>query len=257
VSRAGAAAVIVIAGAGVAWWAMRNRAPAASGAAAVTPALSMQDYFSDWYSNPYTDSIAWDGTMTPTDPDGDVSDEGVFENNFMPVIYKAGALLSGVTGGRMQLSRTGLEAIKKHEAFAAVPYKDQAGHLTIGYGHKIRAGESFGTLSEPAAVALLAEDVSAAEDAINASVRVDLLQPQFDALVSFVFNVGTGAFRRSTLLRKLNAGDPTAGNELTRWVYVTKNGAKVKSAGLQNRRDAELAMFNGQLGDFNYGGMYG
>jgi lysozyme len=241
-SRAAAAIVIIAAGAGVAyWWSTR---PRDSGAAAVTGLSIADDYLSLWFANPYTDTSAVESTTTPVDPDGYV-DEGFVENNFMPVVYKAGAVLSGITGGRMQLSIAGLNAIKTHEAFAAVPYKDQAGIWTIGYGHKIIAGEQFVSLTEGAASALLAQDVSYAEDAVNASVRIGLTQGQFDALVSFVFNVGTGAFRRSTMLRKLNAGDPSVVNEFTRWVYVTKGGQKVQSAGLMNRRQAELAMFNG------------
>ncbi|PZU51905.1 MAG: lysozyme [Thauera sp.] len=150
----------------------------------------------------------------------------------------------------MFLSLAGLNAIKQHEKFVSVPYKDQAGLWTIGYGHKIEAGESFTSLTEAQASTLLAKDVSKAEDAVNASVRVGLTQHQFDALVSFVFNVGTGAFRRSTLLKKLNAGDPTVTAEFTRWVYVTKGGQKVPSDGLMNRRQAEVAMFNGTAGGY-------
>lgn len=239
-----AAALLIIAGAaGFAfWW---SRRPMPSGAAAVTGLETLaDDYMSLSFFNPYTDMADTDSTTTPADPDGYV-DEGMVENYLMPVVYKAGAMLSGVTGARMQLSIAGLNAIKQHEKFSAVPYKDQAGLLTIGYGHKMRTGESWQSISEQAASGLLAEDVADAEDAVNASVRVDLTQSQFDALVSFTFNVGTGAFRRSTLLRKINDNDPTAANEMSRWVYVTKNGAKVQSAGLSSRRQAEIAMFNG------------
>lgn len=244
-SRA-AALVVIAAGIGAAWW--FGRRPATTGAPAVTGTTS-DDYLGFWFTNPYTDTSEWDSTVTPTDPDGYV-DEGLVENYFMPVLYSAGTALSGFKGGRMFLSLAGLNAIKEHEKFVSVPYKDQAGIWTIGYGHKIEAGEEFSSLTEQEASSLLAKDVGRAEDAVNSLVRVGLSQYQFDALVSFVFNVGTGAFRRSTLLRKLNAGDPTVAQEFTRWVYVTKGGQKVQSAGLLNRRQAEVAMFSGTAGGY-------
>lgn len=245
-SRAAAAVVLIAAGAGFAWWYASR--PRASGAPAVT-GTNTDDYLGFWFVNPYTDTAEWDSTVAPADPDGYV-DQGVIEDYLMPVIYSAGAALSGITGGRMFLSLAGLNAIKQHEKFVSVPYKDQAGLWTIGYGHKIEAGESFTSLTEAQASTLLAKDVGKAEDAVNASVHVGLTQHQFDALVSFVFNVGTGAFRRSTLLKKLNNGDPTVAAEFTRWVYVTKGGQKVQSAGLLNRRQAEVAMFNGTAGGY-------
>lgn len=244
-SRAAALVVVVGAAAGVAWLlSSTRRTPSA---APDVTGTTTDDYLGMWFVNPYTDTSESESTATPVDPDGYV-DQGIVDDYVMPVIYSAGAALSSLTGGRMFLSIAGLNAIKTHESFASVPYRDQAGIWTIGYGHKIESGESFTSLTEQQASALLARDVATAEDAVNASVRVGLSQHQFDALVSFVFNVGTGAFRRSTLLKKINAGDSTAAAEFTRWVYVTKGGKKVQSAGLLNRRQSEVAMFNGAMG---------
>ena len=85
-----------------------------------------------------------------------------------------------------------------------------------------------------------------AEAAINGRVTVPLTQPQFDALVSFVFNVGAGAFRKSTLLKKLNAGDyAEATAEFPRWV---KGGGKTLP-GLVVRRAAEMLLFGSEVQD--------
>jgi len=86
----------------------------------------------------------------------------------------------------------------------------------------------------------LAEDVREAEDAINDLCKVSLTQNQFDALVSFVFNVGVGAFKSSTLLRKLNAGDyDGAAGQFPRW--NKDNGREI--AGLTKRRHLEQSVF--------------
>lgn len=166
---------------------------------------------------------------------------GVFDDYILPVAYAAGAVFN--FGRRMDLSIAGLDAIKRHEAFVATPYLDAAGKWTIGYGHLIKAGESFDSLSESAALSLLSRDVNAAENAVNSLVRATLTQPQFDALVSFVFNVGAGAFRSSTLLKKINSGDATAAAEFGRWVYVTKSGQKLVANGLVSRRQSEAQLF--------------
>lgn len=144
----------------------------------------------------------------------------------------------------MKLSPEGLDAIKQHEGFRADVYDDGAGFLTIGYGHKLTPDE-IGVLtvvSFAQATQLLRRDVQAAEAAVNDAVTVPLVQGEFDALVSLVFNIGAGAFRRSTLLRKLNAEDRAgAAREFGRWVFA---GGK-RMAGLVSRRAAEAAMFRG------------
>lgn len=162
----------------------------------------------------------------------------------LPVAYRVENVFLSAWGSRMHLSLAGLDAIKRHEAFSPVPYRDQAGHWTIGYGHKLGPLEQYASIGDGKAVELLARDVGIAEDAVNSAVQVPIAQPMFDALVSFAFNVGVGAFRSSTLLKLLNRGDyGGAQQQFTRWRYITKGGQKVESAGLLNRRNAEAALF--------------
>ncbi len=86
----------------------------------------------------------------------------------------------------------------------------------------------------------LHQDVADAERTVNNAVSVSINQYQFDALVSFVFNLGAGNFRPSTLLKKLNAGDYAgAAGELLRWV----NAGGQKLVGLERRREAEKMLF--------------
>ncbi len=143
----------------------------------------------------------------------------------------------------MQLSNNGLKFIKIQEGFEPHIYKDSAGLDTVGYGHLIRHGEDFsGGISEQAASRLLAQDVLAASRAVNSSIKVPLTQNQFDALVSFTFNLGGEALRGYTLLRLLNAGDYAgAAGQFGRW-----NKAKGRVvAGLTRRREAERELFVG------------
>src|SRR2546427_12829717 len=107
-------------------------------------------------------------------------------------------------GPRRSMSLAGLDQLKRAESprgrFNRTPYPDAAGFPTIGYGHKLKDGEGYDAIDEAQATSLLAADVRDAEDAVNSLVSVDISQAQFDALVSFTFNVGAGALRRSTLL---------------------------------------------------------
>lgn len=159
----------------------------------------------------------------------------------LPVAYRVGAQFGG---NYMRTSLAGIAEIARHEGFKPYMYNDQAGYPTIGYGHKVKPGESFTRISEAEARALLIQDVGTAEDAVNAAVTVSLNQAQFDALVSLVYNIGVGAFRTSTLLRKLNAGDyASAQQQFLAWRKVRIGGTLTDSAGLINRRTAEAALF--------------
>lgn len=143
---------------------------------------------------------------------------------------------------KMQISQQGIEALKFFEGLRLTVYKDSAGLDTIGYGHLVKPGESFTTITEAEAEQLLKADISYAEDAVNRLVKVDLDQNQYDALVSFVYNVGAGAFADSTLLKRLNYGDyQGAANELDRW---NKAGGRVID-GLVSRRYHEKRLFLG------------
>lgn len=161
-------------------------------------------------------------------------------DDFVDVAYQVGA---AVMPGNMQISLNGLNQIKNHEGFRHNVYNDSAGYPTIGYGHKLTAAERLAGLSyvtEQEAARLLAKDVASAEATVNAAVKVPLTQNQYDALVSFVYNVGGGAFRRSTMLRLLNAGDySAAAGQFARW---NKAGGRVV-LGLTNRRLAEAELF--------------
>jgi lysozyme len=118
-------------------------------------------------------------------------------------------------------------------------YKDQGGVLTIGYGHTRCVTEGMNiTLSQ--AENFLREDIRSAEIDVNLMVHVELTQPEFDALVDFVFNIGGEKFFESTCLRKLNAGDyHGAADEFEKWKFVKGNVV----AGLLKRRIAEHDLF--------------
>lgn len=104
----------------------------------------------------------------------------------------------------MKASQKAIDLIKYFESFSAEPYLCPANYLTIGYGHRILPNENFEKITEEEAEIILKKDMIFAEKAINEFVEVELSQNQFDALVSFVFNVGVEAFKNSTLLRSLN-----------------------------------------------------
>lgn len=140
----------------------------------------------------------------------------------------------------MRLTSTGLELIKRFEGFSATPYRCPAGHLTIGYGHVIGKGEEFSIIAQEEAEMLLLADTRDAEGAVMRLIGVALNEGQFDALVSFTFNLGAGALQRSTLRRKLGRLEyRAAAEEFSRWVY---GGGRVLP-GLIARREAERARF--------------
>lgn len=150
----------------------------------------------------------------------------------------------------MKLSEEGLQFIAGEEQFGATTYKDQAGYDTIGYGHKIQPGEKFGTVNEGQALDLLKTDAAVAERAVNRNVKVPLKQNQFDALVSLTFNVGSGAFSESSVLRNVNAGNfNAAANSFSLFNKINLGqGNFVVSNGLVNRRTREADLFRG--GDY-------
>lgn len=139
----------------------------------------------------------------------------------------------------MEISNRGTELIKRLEGLELTAYRCSAGVLTIGYGHT-RGVKTGDVITGRQADALLHEDLQVAELTVNTNVRVKMTQGQFDALVSFVFNVGAGNFTRSTLLKKLNAGDYAgAAEQFDRWIYA--DGKPLD--GLRRRRAAERELF--------------
>lgn len=168
--------------------------------------------------------------------------EGGYLDTAIGVVQDGFSKVSFGDGLNMQISLAGLNHIKGWEAFKPYVYDDAAGKPTIGYGHLIKPTESFSTITESEAVRLLVKDLNIAENAVNNAVNINLTQSQYDALVSFVFNVGAGAFRRSTLLKRVNAGlFDAAKKEFAKWVFAS--GSRVK--GLVNRRIADANLFAG------------
>ncbi len=145
---------------------------------------------------------------------------------------------------KLRTSQAGIDLIKGYEGLRLRVYRDSGGLPTVGYGHLIKPGEDFHTgISAKKAELMLAADLLATEDAVKRLVNVPMNQNQYDALVSLVFNIGAGQLQKSTLLRKLNAGDLAgAAKEFLRW---NKAGGKVVE-GLRRRRIAEKKMFTGE-----------
>ena len=139
----------------------------------------------------------------------------------------------------MKTSDKGIEFIKRHEGLRLAAYLCPAGVPTIGYGHTkgVRLGQ---VITEAEAEQFLIEDLKTSEQEID-SHNLQLNQNQFDALVSFVFNVGAGNFRSSTLLRRvrLNSNDYDIENQFKRWVYA--KGRVLP--GLIKRRNDEAKLY--------------
>ena len=144
----------------------------------------------------------------------------------------------------MQTSDKAIALIKEFEGCKLTAYQDSVGVWTIGYGwtqpvdgKPIRAGM---TIKQETAERLLKTGLVSYESDVSRLVKVGLSQGQFDALVSFTYNLGARSLSTSTLLRKLNAGDYAgAADEFLRW---NKAGGKVLN-GLTRRREAERALF--------------
>ena len=139
----------------------------------------------------------------------------------------------------MNVGERGLALIKEFEGVRLAAYLDSVGVPTIGYGHTkdVQMGD---TCTPEQANEWLREDCEDAENCVNSAVSVPLTECEFDALVSFVFNLGCGNFRKSTLLRKLLDSDyDGAAIEFRKW---DKAGGQVL-AGLTRRRLAEARLF--------------
>ena len=140
----------------------------------------------------------------------------------------------------METSQNGIELIKEFEGRRLGAYQDSVGVWTIGYGHTKDVWEER-LIIKSTADRLLAEDLAEFEKYLDSLVKVELNQNQFDALISWTFNLGVGNLIESTLLKKLNAGDYDAiPDEIRRW---NKAGGEVLE-GLVRRREAEAALFN-------------
>lgn len=145
-------------------------------------------------------------------------------------------------------NEAGKNLIKEFESLRLKVYNDANGHPTIGWGHKLKKGETFTEITKGQADALFDLDLMDAEWAVEQLVTVPLTDNQFSALVSFVYNCGADidaddipeGLGDSILLEKLNAGDyQGAANEFLKW---RKSGRFVLK-GLVRRREAEKALF--------------
>lgn len=130
----------------------------------------------------------------------------------------------------MRTSENGLKLIKHFEGVHTKPYRCPAGLWTVGVGHLIGNGISLPdswnrTFTIGEVDALLANDIKKFELGVERYINVELTQNQFDALVSFAFNLGNGTLQRSTLRSKLNRGNKEAA--LNTWLKYNKAGGKV------------------------------
>lgn len=158
----------------------------------------------------------------------------------------------------MEVSDIFIDYIDDAEGREPFEYPDVEGNPTIGIGHlltrseltsgKICIDEQYvkyrNGVTDEQMDNLLLQDLDPVEDIINRLVKVPLTQYQFDALASFTYNVGNGAFADSTLLRKLNMGlynDVPA--QMRRWNKVRVNGKLVTSRGLINRRESDIKLW--------------
>jgi lysozyme len=135
--------------------------------------------------------------------------------------------------------------IREYEGHSLTAYKCPAGKWTISYGITGPDIVEGLTITQDESNAMFAKKLAYyAWDVLEPLVKVELNHYQFLALLSFVWNVGGMNFKHSTLLKKLNKKQYSdVPSELMRWIYITKNGKKVKSRGLVKRRLSESRMF--------------
>lgn len=146
----------------------------------------------------------------------------------------------------MKISNRGINLLKKHEGFRNHPYKDVGGLPTIGYGNTYYLDGSKVKMTDPPLTRaqgeeLLREVLREFEEAVNRLVTSKIRQNQYDALVSFVYNVGIFSLQKSTLLKRVNA-DPDDSDiqyQFSRWCKV--NG--VPNRGLKRRRNEESWLY--------------
>lgn len=143
----------------------------------------------------------------------------------------------------MILSINGREFLKDQEGFRAKAYWDNNGYA-IGYGsHTYFAGLPVAkndTITEPLAMILLLNHIKPIETELN---KFKLKQYEFDALVSLIYNIGMGNFKKSTIYKRLNQSEEIIEDHFLRWNKVTKNGKKVASGPLTERRKEEWDLF--------------
>ena len=150
----------------------------------------------------------------------------------------------------MRTSEKGLQSIIAFEGIELDAYRCPSGIWTIGVGHTgsvdgvpVSAGMK---ITESVAMDILNEDIKRFEKYLNRQSYIgNLTQGMFDALISFIFNVGISAFETSTMRRMLCANEPIeeVAKQFPKWVFGTVNGKKMRLSGLVKRREAERLMF--------------
>lgn len=145
------------------------------------------------------------------------------------------------------ISQACIDLIKKWEGYEAEAYRCAAGVWTYGFGSIRKPDgtpvEEGDITDEDEAEALLWREVRMCEGRVLALTK-DVTTAQLDALVSFCYNLGTGAFKASTLRRKHNEGDyEGAAAEFGKWIYVRVGGQKISKAGLVARRADERELY--------------
>ena len=182
-----------------------------------------------------------------------------YKKRMIKLVKKAHKRIAKIKAELSLISDDGVEFVAYWEGYLSKPYNDPVGHCTVGYGHLLHRGnctpedsnkvwidgqKTPGVLTKQEAKKLLKKDLTyfALEVKAVTSHWYKLRQHQRDALISFAYNVGVGAYSDSTLLKKLNKGDePGAANEFLRWVYADG----IELPGLVRRRKAEREMFLG------------
>ena len=147
----------------------------------------------------------------------------------------------------MRLSDAGRAAIVEREGIRLAAYTCPAGKLTIGIGHTGPDVKKGMRITEARAYELLAQDIAPVENLLN-GLGVTFTQGQFDALLSFILNIGITNFKKSTMLMHIRAGAPAEriAGEFLRWVFITgPDGRKIQHSGLTARRRAERRQFLG------------
>lgn len=140
----------------------------------------------------------------------------------------------------MKTSQNGIELIKRFEGCRLETYICPAGVFTIGYGHTGADVKSGLKITQEEAETLLKNDLKAFEKGVQRIIKKELTQNQFDALVSFAYNLGLENLKKSTLAKLINQGKiKEASSQFERWVYA--NGVKLN--GLIRRRKAEKELF--------------
>lgn len=142
----------------------------------------------------------------------------------------------------LKTSQEGIDLIKFFEGFRAERYKDSGGIDTIGYGHALRPGEKMFQISTGEAEKILRDDVENAEHYIQRKLGYINNQNEFDALVSFIFNIGQGNFDTSSVHKYLKLKEPAMA--LQWWAKWTRDSRSNIMPGLVSRREKEIRLFN-------------